>query len=402
MKLLMTLIFASLMLPLGPVSAAPDDPLAPVEFLVGTWNGEGKHPYGAYQETQTASRGVGGTVIEIRTKSTMGPQTVHEDLRVISFDPTAKALRMRQWAKGVLRVYTGKTGKAGQVVFSETSREGVSAEHWRYTFVPTEGGGFTYQVHIDKGSGWKPFVSGSLGAKLKDPGKGGGLGVRQYNAEVDGRQAEIHHPDGQGPYPVIVFSPGGNAGTVQGYRAYGRWFATWGYITVIVAFDDSSAETRAPKFKSALDWVVGENTRDGAPLRGMIDTKRLALAGHSRGGNAALRAARSDPRVRACLALAPSGPAQAIEGQGTCPVCLIIGAGDMFLGAAKMAYANAAGERFLLEVPGMTHMLDPREATLKLVKRSTAFLNYALKGDKRYRAPLVAEGGGLVIKQAGK
>lgn len=31
--------------------AAPEDPLAPIGFLEGEWSGEGKHPYGAYQET---------------------------------------------------------------------------------------------------------------------------------------------------------------------------------------------------------------------------------------------------------------------------------------------------------------------------------------------------------------
>ena len=77
--------------------------------------------------------------------------------------------------------------------------------------------------------------------------------------------------------------------------------------------------------------------------------------------------------------------------------CLIIGQKDMFLPMAAKAYEHAAGERFLIVVEGMSHMLEPRAQTLKLVKRSTAFLNYALKGDKRYREPLVAEQEGVAI-----
>lgn len=395
-------ILMALVALLSAPSLAADDPLEAVAFLVGEWRGEGKHPYGIYRETQSVTRALNGTVLEVRTKSVMGERTVHEDLRVISWDAEKKKLRMRQWAKGVLRIYTARSESGGRVVFEETAREGASPDRWRYTFTPNKPAGFSYRVEVDDGKGWKPFVSGDLGAELKDPGKGGGLGVRQYDTTIGGMRAQIHHPDGKGPYPVIVFSPGGSANSTQGYRPYGRWWATWGYITVIVAFNDESAIARAPKFKTVLDWVVKENERKDAPLHGMVDPKRLALAGHSRGGNAALRAARIDERVRACLALAPSGPEEPVEGKATGSSCLIIGDRDKFLGAATKAYENAAGERFLLEIAGMSHMLEPREATLKLVKRATAFLNYALKGDSRYRVPLETEAEGVKVKQSGR
>ncbi len=379
---------------------SPDDPLAPVAFFVGEFTGAGKHPYGAYDETQVGAYGLAKSVIEIRTKSTMQGRTVHEDLRVISWDAKSKALRMRQWAKGVLRVYTGAVDAQGVVTFEETAHEGETDERWRYTFTKKAKSGFTYAVHVDAGKGWKPFVSGDVGVELKHPGKGGGLGLRQYDATIEGMAAQVHHPDGAGPYPAIVFSPGGDAASAQGYRPYGRWFATWGYITVIVAFNDRSAAKRAGKFGTVMDWLTTEAAREGSPLKGLVDLKRLAVAGHSRGGNAALRSARTDQRVRACLALAPSGPGEAVEGKATSPACLIIGDQDQFLAAATAAYKQAPGERFLLVVKGMTHMLGPREATLLLVERSTAFLNYALKGDGRYREPLMAGRAGLTVKRS--
>lgn len=73
---------------------------------------------------------------------------------------------------------------------------------------------------------------------------------------------------------------------------------------------------------------------------------------------------------------------------------------DQFLPAARSAFAATPGERYLIEVAGMEHMRGPREATLRLVARSTAFLNYALAGDARYRKPLVADGAGLEITVA--
>ena len=390
-----------------PAWAGPDDPLAPVAFLVGTWEGDGKHEWGAYRETQVATRALNDTVIEVRTTSTMGERVIHEDRRVISwYEQDGKpVLRMRQWAKGILRTYTGAVDDKGRVTFDEAAREahpGEAPPRWRYVFTPKAKGGFTYEVFADEGGTWKPFVSGDLGAELKDPGKGGGLGIRQFETKIGEMPAQVHHPDGEGPFPAIVFSPGGQANSFQGYRPYGRFFATWGYITVIVAFNDNKATDRAPKMGKVLDWLTAEHARDGSPLKGMVDTKKLATAGHSRGGFAAIVAARADPRVTACLALAPSGPLQAPEGEGKAPVCVIIGDKDQFQPAANSAYSTAPGERFHLLVPGMGHMLDPREATLKLVRRSTAFLQYALRGDERYRVPLLEEGGGLTIQSAGR
>lgn len=372
----------------APAKALPDHELKPVFFLLGAWSGEGQHPYGKYNETQSARRSLDGDIIEVHTKSTLGGKTVHEDLRVFSFDAKTKSIRMRQWAKGVLRIYTGAPQENGGIVFTQQAVEGVAKDKWRYTFVPQKNGGFDYRVDVDAAGGYQPFVSGKLRAELKDPGQGGGLGIRQFQASVEGMRAEVHHPDGKGPYPVIVFSPGGNARSFQGYAPYGRFWATWGYVTVIVAFDDADAKQRAPKFKQVLDWVVAENARKGSPLNGMVDAKRLALAGHSRGGNAAIRAARTDERVLACLALAPSGPTEKPDGENKAALCVIIGDKDLFREAATTAHANAPGERFLFVIPKMTHMLDPREATLKLVKRATAFWNHALKGEQGYRAHL--------------
>ena len=382
--------------------AGDDDPLAPVAFLVGEHQGEGRHPYGTYQETQKGAYALGRRVIEIRTKSTMQGNTVHEDLRVISWDAKAKVLRMRQWAKDVLRVYSGTVDDKGTVTFEETAREGQSRERWRYTFQKEGEAGFSYVLHVDRGKGWTKFVSGRLGQEVKDPGKAGALGLRQYDTEIAGMRAQVHHPDGEGPYPALVFSPGGGARSFQGYRPYGRWYGSWGYITVIVAFDDDAADERAPKVSKVLDWLIEEKGREGAPLEGLVDVERLAVGGHSRGGNAAIRAARRDKRVTACLAFAPSGPSEAIEGDHAAALCAIIGDKDQFLDAAKGAAKHAKGPTYLFVIEGMSHMLEPREQTLKLVARSTAFLNFALKGDRRYEPFLTKEAPGVTRVDVGR
>ena len=389
-----------------PSSARAEDPatLDDVSFLVGEFSGKGKHPWGQYDESITAVRALSNSTIELRSKSTMGEQVVFEDLRVFSYDAPNKTLRMRQFSPGLLREYTGTKTESGAIVFTETAREGAANDVWRYTFTPGEKS-FSYAVHaraLKDGSEWKPYVSGELNAYLKDPSKGGGLGMRQYDVKIGEMRAEVHHPDGEGPFPAIVFSPGGNASTCKGYAPYGRWWATWGYVTVIVAFDDGDAPRRAPKFGQVADWIIAENGREGSPLKGMVDTTRLAAAGHSRGGFGAILASRADTRFVATLALAPSGPTEAVDGPGKARTCIIVAEKDKWLPAGKSAYATTPGERVLIEIEGMEHRLHPREQVLKLVARSTAFLEYALRGDERYAEPLTAEGAGVTIESAGR
>ena len=390
-----------------PALAEETATLDDVRFLVGEFEGKGQHPWGEYDESFSGAWTLGDTTIELRSESKMGPQTVFTDLRVVTFDKSKKTLRMRQFSADLLREYTGTKNADGAVVFTQTSHEGPSDDVWRYTLTAGDDGGFAYAVEArpvgskaTDTTAWKPYVSGTLSAHLKDPSKGGGLGMRQYDATIEGMDAEIHHPDGAGPYPAIVFSPGGNASSTSGYAPYGRWYATWGYITVVVAFDDGDAPKRAPKFSKIADWLTAENTRDGSPLKGMIDTKRLAAAGHSRGGFGALLATRSDARFVATMAFAPSGPKTPAEGAGSARTLVVVGEKDEYLPAGKSAFGVTAGERVLIEIAGMTHMLGPREQTLRLVARSTAFLEYAFKGDTRYRDPLIEDAAGLTIETA--
>ena len=384
--------------------------LAELAFLVGEFHGEGKSADGSfgYQEQLTAAWILGGQALEIRSKSTVGGTVVFEDRRIISYDAKTDRWRMRQWAEGRVRVYTGVRHKH-QIDFEESAQEhgkGVEpAPAWHYEFTPENyfkagAPGFRYTLKTKDGEDWKPFLAGKLGSQWKDPGKAGGLGLRQFDATVAGMQAQVHHPDGKGPYPLIVFSPGGGAESSDGYRPYGRWFATWGYVTVIVAFNDKDADERAGKFGKVIDWALAEHAREGSPLHGLLDTERVAAAGHSRGGYAALVAGAKDERIDAVLALAPSGPSEGSADAHAPAACVIIGTADQFRGAAQKAYAMQRGERVYIEIEGMEHMLTPREQVLKLVRRSTCFLEWALKGDARYREPLLEAADGVTVQQS--
>lgn len=55
-------------------------------------------------------------------------------------------------------------------------------------------------------------------------------------------------------------------------------------------------QTNTNNMIQAIDWAIAENGRTGSPFRGRIDTRRIAVAGHSCGGLMAL-AASKDKRV---------------------------------------------------------------------------------------------------------
>ncbi|MEY4643128.1 MAG: hypothetical protein RLZZ227_3122 [Pseudomonadota bacterium] len=58
--------------------------------------------------------------------------------------------------------------------------------------------------------------------------------------------------------------------------------------------------TTAAALTTALDWALGENTREGSPLFGRIDPAQVAVSGFSCGGLEALRIG-ADPRVTAVV-----------------------------------------------------------------------------------------------------
>lgn len=58
--------------------------------------------------------------------------------------------------------------------------------------------------------------------------------------------------------------------------------------------------TTSADVKAGLDWALAENAREGSTLHGKIDTRALAVAGHSCGGLQALELA-PDPRIRTVL-----------------------------------------------------------------------------------------------------
>jgi len=141
-----------------------------------------------------------------------------------------------------------------------------------------------------------------------DPALAGDRGVSVI--DPSGIEAKLYIPDGDGPLPIVVFSPGFQLNPSD-YESYAEHFASWGYVTVLVDFDDSlfGGPTHADHdatVDSIIDWIEGEP----AELGGMADSSTIALAGHSMGGKISLLRGSQDARVDLLIGIDPvdSGP----------------------------------------------------------------------------------------------
>ncbi len=98
--------------------------------------------------------------------------------------------------------------------------------------------------------------------------------------------------------PVMVWGNGGCAVDSSRYGGFLSTIASHGFLVLATAA--AEGETRrqadADDLLAAVDWAEAENNRVGSPLKGKIDTSRVAVMGQSCGGILSVRLG-ADPRV---------------------------------------------------------------------------------------------------------
>lgn len=215
----------------------------------------------------------------------------------------------------------------------------------------------------------------------------------------------VSYPTKQGkpvgdPLPLVVFATG-SGGTATNYAPlYDHWVKA-GYVVAAPTFPLSSEN--APGGSTALDvsnqpadvsFVVDEmlrlNRSKSSKIRGLIDPKKVAIAGKSLGAITVLQAgydpAQVNPNVKAVIALTGAAGNGVDFAAIHTPLLLVHGDADTTvpISGSQEAYAKASAPKFFVTLPGATHGSAFQGGTTpneRIVHRATIeFLDSYLKG----------------------
>ncbi len=145
----------------------------------------------------------------------------------------------------------------------------------------------------------KPFVNRIKGWKAKLRNRYWGFDRRAF--PINGR---VWYPQGEGPFPLVLIVHGNHSMrdySDPGYGYLGELLASRGFILVSVDenFLNGDWTDNYRTENDARGWVLLEHLKvwrdwngdEGNPFQGKVDLDRIALMGHSRGGEAVAVAA---------------------------------------------------------------------------------------------------------------
>jgi predicted dienelactone hydrolase len=230
-----------------------------------------------------------------------------------------------------------------------------------------------------------------------------------------------------GPFPLVVFAPG-YLQCASAYRPLLRAWASAGYIVAAPDFPRTSCHVPDPAeddlanqpadMAFVISRLVAAGRQPHGSLAGLVDPARIAVAGHSDGGDTVTALAAGsccrDRAVRAAIVLAgaewpPLGGSY--FGKGTPPILFVQGSADTINpppDSLAMYRADAAGPRFYLDLPGAGHLApyEGRRPPEPLVARVTVdFLDRYLSGQRAGAAAMRRAGrvrGSAVLVGAGR
>ena len=162
------------------------------------------------------------------------------------------------------------------------------------------------------------------------------------------------------------------------YRDHLNYWASHGFVV-----EAHVSSGNAKDHTAVLDWFIKEDTRQGSPYFGKLDTTKIALGGHSMGSVATFAAA-SDPRVTTTIHVAGGS----FDGNGyrtlKKPTAYIAGANDnLATGNAERDYKNTNNVPvFFTVMTGVDHIQAARAGLAPV----TAWLRWHLGGEEERKA----------------
>lgn len=221
-----------------------------------------------------------------------------------------------------------------------------------------------------------------------DPADDGSAMVTDSTVSIPGATsahtlaATIYRPSGVTAPALVVISPGFQMDRTQ-YTSFAHHLATWGFVVILTDYADkgffASHQLMADDLGAVISYAL-------APaFTPAIDAAKIALVGHSLGGDISVLAASADPRVKAVVGWDPvdgSSPSVVPEKMTTFTAKLaVIGEITDSSGGAACApaaqnftkfYASAPSPAYQMTVVGADHMDWVDDGTCPLCTLCTA------------------------------
>ncbi len=267
-----------------------------------------------------------------------------------------------------------------------------------------------------------------------------GVGLHRDRVEVRARDTSealrIYYPTTNGApaagrFPIVVFQHGASrldSGVASLFDRYDHLLVRWAqYGFVVMSVDALSLITRdgaytpltlmnlnlmAENMRAAIAFARAKDQDPAFPLAGHMDVERIIVAGHSRGGGAAIITARSTPTVMAMLLIKPVDPLAAMGGEvlwkqplPAKPALMLIAGNDadVVYPLVDFVFERRAATMSSVTILGSLHAWScdgcpPERGGVAQIKReedwtisnvyATAFLRYVAHGRLSY-APLL-------------
>jgi dienelactone hydrolase len=203
-----------------------------------------------------------------------------------------------------------------------------------------------------------------------------------------------------GPFPLVLFSHG----LMSEPSAYASILIAWARAGFVVAapayphtsygvpdFDAVDVINQPADASYVITQMVALNTRAGDPLRGRIDTARIAAAGHSAGGitTIGMFSGNRDDRLVAGIVLAGERVLSVPFSGPPAPMLFVHGKLDDIITYAHglAAFTAVPWSRALMSVTNGGHVAITKDFA-PVIATTTDFLRWSLYGDAAAKARL--------------
>ena len=277
------------------------------------------------------------------------------------------------------------------------------------------------------GSNAGSAAAGMLGPASVTPGPDGfpkdepmnveQMGPYQFMSYTDGLEnpayssSVMYYPvDAQPPFSAAVFSPGFTAVKENYENFLGPLMASHGMCILLTTPTTTGdiPQQRGEDLQAAIMQIATENQREGSPLKGKLDPKRVCVTGHSMGGGGTMWAANAlGDAIKCAVPLQPWQPGSTES--TTCPVTTLfpmVKAPIMFIAGQSDAIAAPASNaqifyasipdgvpKYYVEFAGASHFLTTNDLGTAYDVQSRymiAFYKRYLEDDPRYQSVLDA------------